>query len=94
MGSFLDLKITKFQSQLLYHIIRTQCTLTKEDALWFNFEGHITKFGIGDFETITGLNCGPLAPVDMAKLKDRFLSKYIKNEYPIPRSWVSFIFND
>ena len=59
-GSFLHLKISKFHIQLLYYIIRRQCTLTKEDELWFSFEGTLAKFGIREFKAIIGLNCGPL----------------------------------
>ena len=93
-GNFLDLKITNFQSQLLFHIIRRQCTLTKEDELWFNFESHIAKFGIREYEAITGLNCGPLLQVNMEKLKGRLLGKYFKNEDIISRSRLTYIFND
>ena len=92
--SFLDIKFSKFQSQLLYHIIRHQCTLIKDDELWFNFEGTIAKFGIREFEAITDLNCGPLPTVDISKVKNKFLSKYFKNEDPISRSRVSFLFNE
>ena len=71
-SNFLDLKITKFQSQLLFHIIRRQCALTKDDELWFNFEGNIAKFRIREYEATTGLNCGPLPQLNMEKLKVDF----------------------
>ena len=62
--------------------------------MWFNFEETIAKFGIRKFETITGLNYGPLPIVDNSKVKGKFLSKYFKNEDPILRSMVSFVFNE
>ena len=62
--------------------------------MWFNFEGTIAKFGIRKFEAITGLNCVPLPIVDNSKVKGKFLSKYFKNEDPISRSRVSFLFNE
>ena len=68
--------------------------MTKEDELWFNFEGTIAKFDIREFEAITGLNCSLLTPVDISKVKGNFLAKYFKNEDPIPRSRVSFLFNE
>ena len=93
-GSFLNIKFSKLHSQLLYNIIKRQCTLKKINELWFNFKGTIAKFDIKEFEAIVGLNCGPLPTVDTFKVKERFLSKYFKNEDPIPRSRVSFLFND
>ena len=90
-GNFLDIK---FQSQLLNHIIRHQYTLTKDDELWFNFEGTIAKFGIKEFEAITGMNCGPLPLVHLSMVKGKFLSKYFKNEDSISRSRVAFLFNE
>ena len=62
--------------------------------MWFNFEGTIAKFDIRKFEAITGLNCDSLPIVDISKVKEIFLSKYFKNEDLIPRSRVSFLFND
>lgn len=76
LGNFLDHKITKSPFQLLYHIIRRQCSLTKEDELWFNFEERIVQFRLRDFEKITGLNCGSLPTLDMDKLSSRFITKY------------------
>ncbi|TYK22552.1 uncharacterized protein E5676_scaffold584G00070 [Cucumis melo var. makuwa] len=46
------------------------------------------------FEATTGLNCGPLPTIDILKVKDKFLSKYFKNEDPISRFRVSFLFNE
>ena len=54
--------------------------MTKDDELWFNFEGTIAKFGIKEFEAITGLNCDPLSTIDISKVKEKFMSKYFKNE--------------
>ena len=62
--------------------------------MWFNFEETIAKFGIREFEAITGLNCGPLPTIDTYKLKEKFLFDYFKNEEPIPKSKVLFLFND
>lgn len=59
----------------------------------FNFEGYIAKFGIREYETITKSNCGPLLPVNMKKLNDKFSSKYFEDE-DSPRSEVVYIFND
>ena len=40
------------------------------------------------------MNCGPLLTVDFLMVKDKFLSKYFKNEDLIPRFRVSFLFNE
>ena len=65
--------------------------MTKEDELWFNFEGHIAKFGIREYEAITRLNCGPLPQVNMDKLKGKVFKNYIKkNEDSIPRSRLEY----
>lgn len=53
----LDLKITKFSRQLLYHNVRRQCSLTKEDELWFHFKEKLVQLGLRDFEKVMGLNC-------------------------------------
>lgn len=74
--SFLQLKIIKFPNKLLYYLFRRQCNLSKEDELWFNFEGKIVHFGIRKYEKIINLNCRALPMLDMEKLKGRFLGKY------------------
>lgn len=66
----------------------------KDDELWFNFEGTIAKFDIRKFKAITSLNYGPLPIVDISKINNFFLPKYFKNKDPIPRSRVSFFFNN
>lgn len=57
-GHFPDFQVSKFPTQLLYHLIQRQCSITREDELTFNFEGKIVKFGIDEFEKIAGHNCG------------------------------------
>lgn len=92
-GHFLDLKITKFSSQLFYHLIRRQCSSKNRNELWFNLEGRIHKFGIRDFALITGLNCEELPAVDMSKIqKARFSRRYFGGEKTIRRTKLHEVF--
>lgn len=94
-GNFLDFKISKFSSQLFYHLIRRQCSSKKRNELWFNLEGKIHKFGIKDFALITGLNCGELPAIDMSKIqKAKFSRRYFGDEKTIRRTKLHEVFEE
>lgn len=76
----------------MYHQIRRQFSITKEDELTFNFEGKIVKFGITDFEKITGLNCEEMPTLDMHKYNGKFVNKYFNQMSPIRRLVLSEMF--
>lgn len=73
---FLDIKIKKYPSQLLSHLIRRQCSPTLGDEISFNLERNVVHFGIRESECITGLNCGEIPSIDFTKVNGRFLEKY------------------
>ncbi|XP_031743195.1 uncharacterized protein LOC101221625 isoform X8 [Cucumis sativus] len=94
-GNFLDLKISKFSSQLFYHLIRRQCCSKNRNELWFNLEGRIHKFGMKDFALITGLNCGELPAIDMSKIqKGKFNKRYFGGEKTIRRAKLHKVFTE
>lgn len=94
-GSFLDLKITKFSSQLFYHLIRRQCCSKNRNELWFNLEGRIHKFGMKEFALITGLNCGELPAIDMSKIqKAKFNRRYFGGQKTIRRTKLHEVFTE
>ncbi|XP_038883716.1 uncharacterized protein LOC120074618 isoform X2 [Benincasa hispida] len=94
-GDFLDLKITKFSSQLFYHLVRRQCCSTNRNELWFNLEGRIHKFGMKEFSLITGLNCGELPEIDMSKIqKGKFNKRYFGGEKTIKRTKLHEVFTE
>uniref|UniRef100_A0A9I9EGN8 DUF1985 domain-containing protein n=1 Tax=Cucumis melo TaxID=3656 RepID=A0A9I9EGN8_CUCME len=69
---------------------QTSMYIDEGDELWFNFKGTIAKFGIKEFEAITGLNCSSLPTLDNSKVRGKFLSKYFKNEDPISRRKIKY----
>ncbi|XP_050944679.1 uncharacterized protein LOC103484737 isoform X25 [Cucumis melo] len=94
-GYFLDLKVSKFSSQLFYHLIRRQCCSKNRHELWFNLEGRIHKFGMKDFALITGLNCGELPAIDMSKIqKGKFNKRYFGGEKTIRRTKLHEVFTE
>ncbi|CAA3024703.1 Hypothetical predicted protein [Olea europaea subsp. europaea] len=82
LGFFADVPEIQFFAQLIQALVCRVIRCDKSHELWFNVQGHLTRFGLQEYAIVTGLRAGSFSEGNRyrkALEKRRLKEKYFKS---------------
>ncbi|CAA2986374.1 Hypothetical predicted protein [Olea europaea subsp. europaea] len=82
LGLLVDVPEIQFSAQLILTLVCRGIHCDKSHELWFNVQGHLTQFGLQEYDIITRLHAGSFSEGDWytkALEKRRLKEKYFKS---------------
>ncbi|CAA2989121.1 Hypothetical predicted protein [Olea europaea subsp. europaea] len=82
LGFLADAPEIQFSAQLIQALVCRGIRCDKSHELWFNVQGHLTRFGLQEYAIVTGLHAGSFSEGDWytkALEKRRLKEKYFKS---------------